>query len=289
MGNRKFDSKKIAFFITYKPDSHLKDTLANMEEVFERNNYQFIVVQNLDEIPNGDESGVVYRVNTGFDLGAYRDVVRCISESTHEIVLFNDSIYWDLLLLDRVLARLSSLREGTYFLTDSYDPIFHYQTYFMCNKGKNAIRDAKNWLETIRNWNHKTAAIEFGELRNAKHFKGSVHALYPYLELIKFAELQNQKADLNVFTKERLEFCLRNVREGIPLNPTHHFCLELLQLGFPGIKRDLVRLNPSGIPDLETITNAVERNIPQDIILLNGAKLKQKSKVIYYARHTLRL
>ena len=190
--------------------------------------------------------------------------------------------------LDKLLGHLVKMNDGAYFLTDSYQPFFHFQSYFMCLKGKTAILQGKNWLETIRNWKCKTAAIEFGELRNAKFFKDSAHALYPYSELIKLVELHHQKPELNKFTKERLDFCLKNVLDGIPLNPTHHYYFELLQLGFPGIKRDLVKHNPSGIPDLENSSKTLSIDLPQDIILSNGARLKQKSKITYYARHLLR-
>jgi hypothetical protein len=40
---------------------------------------------------------------------------------------------------------------------------------------------------------------------------------------------------------------------GIPLNPSHDYWLELLESGFPGIKVDLVRSNPSDIPDYEVV------------------------------------
>jgi hypothetical protein len=286
---KKFSSKKIAFYIVYEPDTQTQIFREHIRQVFSKNNFEFHVVQNIESQVSTESTNTIFRKNRGFDLGAYRDVLRVISDTQSEVLFLNDSIYWDVIQLDRLLSHLDNMNDGAYFLTDSHQPFHHFQSYFMFLKGKTAILQAKNWLGTIRNWHRKTAAIEFGELRNAKYFKDSAHILFPYSELIKSAELHYQKPDLSVFTKERLKFCLRNVRDGIPLNPTHHFYFELLQLGFPGIKRDLVKLNPSGIPDLEISSSIFKKNIPQDIVLSNGIKLKQKSKMLYYVRHTLRL
>jgi hypothetical protein len=49
---------------------------------------------------------------------------------------------------------------------------------------------------------------------------------------------------------------LRNrsfLHAGIPQNPSHDYWLEMFESGFPGIKVDLVRNNPSDILDYEIL------------------------------------
>jgi hypothetical protein len=53
------------------------------------------------------------------------------------------------------------------------------------------------------------------------------------------------------------------IRSGHPLNPTHAFWRQLLDVGFPFVKRDLMARDPSGMSDhhelLETLSKLASR------------------------------
>jgi hypothetical protein len=59
----------------------------------------------------------------------------------------------------------------------------------------------------------------------------------------------DDKKIASIATLKRLQQNQDFALAGLPVNPSHSFWLEMLESGFPGIKIDLIRKNPSNIPD----------------------------------------
>jgi hypothetical protein len=226
-----------------------------IKQVFEAAGYVFLTVVNSDlSFKTTSNESLIYRKNLGFDLGAFRDALSALraKNDLNEVVFINDSIFWSSKGIKSVLKQIEDFSSGVFFMTDSFQPFHHYQSYFFAAKGKNSIQEVSKWLNTCRNWRFKFSAIEFGELQNSNFFLNSPKVLFSQPEIFDFADdkfLLQENLDNRI--KLRLDFCLKMRLRQVPLNPMHYYWRELIELGLPGIKRDLLLLNPANIPDLD--------------------------------------
>ena len=226
-----------------------------IKQVFECSGYVFLTLVNSDSfLKTTSNESLIYRRNLGFDLGAFRDALGALRSKNvlQEVIFINDSLFWSSKGIESVLNQIKDFSSGVFFMTDSFQPFHHYQSYFFAAKGKNSIQEVSTWLNTCRNWRFKFSAIEFGELQNLKFFLNSPKVFFPQPELQQFAHNKFLlQENLNGRTKLRLDFCLKMKLRQAPLNPMHYYWRELIELGLPGIKRDLLLQNPANIPDLD--------------------------------------
>ena len=103
-----------------------------------------------------------------------------------------------------------------------------------------------------RNVRTRGAAITYGELpfTNAATDLGlSTRAIFPYETVLAALLREGEGPDISHDTRKRRNRVILAATQGIALNPTHFMWSELLALGYPGIKRDLLRTNPVAIDD----------------------------------------
>jgi hypothetical protein len=116
-----------------------------------------------------------------------------------------------------------------------------------------------SWFKLIKNWRLKRTVVALGEIKTHHVFKSNIKVIdVPSLSEVQQLSLkkihdrfQPPFTETNKFTIDRLAGNRNMLFYGIPTNPSHAYWLERLELGFPGIKIDLIRNNPANLPDYD--------------------------------------
>ncbi|MFC3124228.1 rhamnan synthesis F family protein [Pseudoroseomonas globiformis] len=206
---------------------------------------------------------IVLRRNTGLDFAAWRDGLAAAAlprAETELLLLVNDSVYGPLSPLGPMLARMDFSAADVWGLTDSWQCRFHLQSYLLAF-GPRAFRSPgfNAFWKDVRDLRSKEAVIrayEVGLTRAMLDAGLRCTALWPYTELL--AAVRDGFAEPDELPVAPLEAaCLHHQRAVLhaaarrqPMNPTAELWRPLLSRGFPFLKRELLRKNPAGVPDL---------------------------------------
>lgn len=191
-------------------------------------------------------AAILVRRNVGYDFCAWRDALEHLGlprADTEEVLLVNDSVYGPLSDLTPVLARIEQTGADVVALTDSRQRGWHLQSYFVCFK-RAALHSAawRRFWASVRPVPSKQWVInhcEVGLTRRLRDEGLTCEALWPETDLLRHLG-SGRQADR---VRERLG-------RGQLLNPTHDLWRVLLESDFPFIKRELLRQNPSRVPDV---------------------------------------
>ena len=239
----------------------------------------------------------IIRKNLGYDFGAWRDALDYLHlprAETQEIIFVNDSVFGPLLPLGDTLRRLDYGKADVWGLTESWQVRYHLQSFFMAF-GPNAIRAeafGKFW-KSVRPVPVKAYIVKQYEIGITQAMVSgglSCAALWTYEALIKLvnrAELEKlideedteiAKADPIQMTRKLQVLRIRDaVARRVPLNPTSDLWRQLLISGFPFIKRELLRDNPTKVEDVGDWVEVVRETLgadPDPIVLDLRSMLK---------------
>ncbi len=215
-------------------------------------------------------AAVIVRRNIGHDFGAWRDAVEFLGlprADTEEIIFANDSVFGPLLPLGDVLRRLDYDKADVWGLTESWQLRYHLQSFFLAF-GPAALRAEvflKFW-RSVRPVPAKAYVVHAYEVGITQAMvKGGLRcaALWDYTNLIKLvdrAELERLilaeesaagKADPLQLARKKQTLRIRDgVAKRVALNPSADLWRQLLMSGFPFIKRELLRDNPTKVEDV---------------------------------------
>jgi hypothetical protein len=227
---------------------------------------------------------VILRRNIGYDFGAWRDAVDYLGlprGDTEEVILANDSVFGPLLPLGDVLRRLDYAKVDIWGLTESWQVRYHLQSFFLAF-GPAALR-APAWEKfwrSVRPVPMKFYIVNAYEVGVTQAMvKGGLRcaALWPYEMLIKLVnrdeleklivaeESELGKADPIQITRKLQVLRIRDgVARRVALNPTSDLWRQLLLSGFPFIKRELLRDNPTKVEDVGDWVEVVRDSLAAD-------------------------
>ena len=242
----------------------------------------------VDEAPWLHSSDLLLlRRNRGRDLGAYRDAVEYLRRHDYpgSFALTNNSVLWRedaFVLLYRDSERLGAEIAGA---TSSLQIVPHLQSFWLwVAPGVVSTPAARALTAGWRNYRTRSAAIVYGELpvSSVTTAQGlQTGAVYPYERAVdELRRAEAHPAGSHPSTTARRRLVLSVVDNGQPLNPTHFMWSELLALGLPGIKRDLVVLNPAHIGDHDQI-EVVARQHGLNIDKLVGTQAARSRADLY--------
>jgi hypothetical protein len=242
----------------------------------------------VDEAPWLDSSDLVlFRRNRGRDLGAYRDAVEYLLRHDYRgsIALTNNSVLWREDAFKRLYRDSEGLGVEIAGATSSLQVAPHLQSFWLwVAPGVLSTPAARALIGGWRNYRTRSAAIVYGELpvsssTTARGLRAG--AVFPYERVVD--ELRRAEAHptgSHPSTVARRQLVLSVVDNGHPLNPTHFMWSELLALGLPGIKRDLVALNPARIGDHNQI-EVVARQYGLNVDSYEGTKAVRSRADLY--------
>ncbi len=215
-------------------------------------------------------TAILIRRNIGYDFGAWRDALDTLGlprADTRSIYLINDSVYGPFADLRPLLAAVDFERADIWGATESWQHRYHLQSFFLVC-GEAAIR-SKAWRRFWRSvrpipckdWIIRhceigfTGAMAAGGVRCAAIFPSA--ALLDARELARLQRIvdeddrrrgQNPRLHAEAVHADRILRYAR--REKNTLNPSVDLWRQLIQAGYPFLKRELLLKNPTRVTDV---------------------------------------
>lgn len=196
---------------------------------------------------------VALRENTGYDFGSYKMGIQHLytsQTSLSQLVLTNDSVFGPLFDLTGIVER--STKYDLYGMTDSFDRLYHLQSYFIIYSQRVLASPcfSEFWhsvqLVDMSKPNFKQEIIDHYEVGGTQFFmkkQFSVGAEFSFKSIIKhqfdlfLEQLESASRKPNFNTQQFF----------IGSNSTHSYWEELIKMGFPYIKRELLTKNPQNV------------------------------------------
>jgi lipopolysaccharide biosynthesis protein len=213
-------------------------------------------------------NGILIRRNIGYDFGALREGIEHFQlprDNTEMLILANDSVYGPFTPLDDILGRVNFDVADLWGVTDSWQHRYHLQSFFLV-AGRRAMRDPAwaGFWSLVRPVASKIWVIrryEVGFTQRMLRAGLRCNAIWSYSSVIRSAESEFlnsskpkdavQQPDQSTTRRTTQILDIRSSYEArMPLNPTSDLWKTLLRLGFPFIKRELLRDNPGKLADL---------------------------------------
>jgi len=191
------------------------------------------------------------RENIGYDFGSYKLGIQLIVNHRFpllQLLLTNDSVFGPFFDLSPFLVKAGQC--DIFGMTESFELGYHLQSYFILYNRK-VLRSpafAAFW-ESVKlledgDSGCKREVVERYEVGGSQYFLRhgfSLKAAFPQALLLPdIARVR----DKDQFFLMPLELLVHLV-PGYPRNPTHFYWRELIALGYPYLKRDLLASNPS--------------------------------------------
>ncbi len=275
-GNAMLGSK-IVLFMHFDGNGAVRSQLLDYMRELQENGRSVVFVTNAGQLqPRAMAalqaicSAVIVRRNIGYDFGAWRDAIDFLGlprTETEEIIFANDSVFGPLAPLGDILRRLDYTKADIWGLTESWQLRYHLQSFFLAF-GPAALRSEafRDFWDSVRPVPVKSFIVHAYEVGVTQAMvKGGLRcaALWSYEGLMRAANSEGLEkllvAEENEFRRNdpihitRKLHVLR-IRDGVArrvaLNPTSDLWRQLLLSGFPFIKRELLRDNPTRVEDV---------------------------------------
>jgi len=282
---------KIVLFMHFDSRGVVRQQLLDYIQEFKDNGRTVVFVTNSAKLtPEGMAAlqglcaAVIVRRNIGYDFGAWRDAVDYLGlprAETEEVIFANDSVFGPLLPLGDTLRRFNYEKADIWGLTESWQVRYHLQSFFMAF-GPQALRAEafRKFWASVRPVPMKFYVVNAYEVGITQAMlKGGLRcaALWGYEALIKLVnreeleklilaeESELGKADPIQVTRKLQVLRIRDgVARRVALNPTSDLWRQLLISGFPFIKRELLRDNPTKVEDVGDWVEVVREVLAAD-------------------------
>ena len=217
-------------------------------------------------------AGILIRRNIGYDFGAMREGLEYLGlprGDTELVLLVNDSIYGPLAPLEPILARIDLEAADLWGATESWQTRYHLQSFFLA-AGRAALTSPawhRFWrgVRPVKSKDWVIKHYEIGLTQRLLRAGIRCAALWPYQDLVRNVDanpIMDEAPDDPLLKMRHIHaFRLRHyVATRTPLNPSSDLWRQLLLAGFPFIKRELIRLNPSHVADVVDWRHVVTEN-----------------------------
>lgn len=265
---------KLVLFMHFDRRGAVRAQLLGYIREFKANGRDVVFVSNSGRLNPQDMAAlqslctaVIIRRNIGYDFGAWRDAIDFLhlpQAGTEEIIFANDSVFGPLSPLRDLLGRLDYGKSDIWSLTESWQLRYHLQSFFLAF-GPAALHSGafKSFWQNVRPVPLKSYVVQAYEVGITQiMLKAGLRcaAVWGYDELIKLASraelekllsAEGGKTDpLQLTRKLQLLRIRDSVAKRVALNPTSDLWRQLLISGFPFIKRELLRNNPTKVRDV---------------------------------------
>jgi hypothetical protein len=206
------------------------------------------------------------------------------------VVMANDSVYGPICPIDELLAKIDFSQADLWGCTESWQTRYHLQSYLIAFSPRVVASEAwrKFWATVRPTWSKVwlVRLYEIGLTQAMLKAGFTCKAVWPYQSLIKDLDpellMDHPEGGPNLAdpTIRARQHHTRHIRSAavlrLPLNPTSDLWRQLLRAKFPFIKRELLRDNPTHVPDVgewrevaaaQSATNltAIERDLQRTL------------------------
>jgi hypothetical protein len=210
------------------------------------------------------------RRNIGYDFGAWRDALDSLAlprVETRAIFMVNDSVYGPFADLKPLLAAIDFERADVWGATESWQHRYHLQSFFLgCGEAVIRSRAWRDFWRSVRPVPCKDWVIRHCEIGfTGAMAKGGARcaAIFPSANLLDEREMErlervvdenytscgrNSRLRAEAIHADRILFYAR--RQKNTLNPSVDLWRQLIQAGYPFLKRELLLRNPTRVTDV---------------------------------------
>jgi hypothetical protein len=214
---------------------------------------------------------LLWRENLGWDFASWAtglERLGHLGDECDHLLLVNDSCVGPFGDLGPLIARGENLGTEVWSLTDSWEFGHHLQSYFLgftataLRRGvlsdffgqypfpkyrDGVIKHGEVGMTAFLNERGITTAAVFDYFELAASFEKSLDGrLTRFAESTNAALVREHDPGYQSVGFRSLVATFEDLEMRVPLNPTHHFWRELLEQGFPFIKRELLVADPAG-------------------------------------------
>jgi hypothetical protein len=212
-------------------------------------------------------AAIVVRRNVGYDFAAMRDGLQRLGlprPETEMLLLVNDSIYGPFRPLADIITAVDFAAADLWGATESWQRRYHLQSFFVL-AGRGAMANpawARFWrgVRPVQSKHFVVSRYEVGLTQALLRGGARCAALFPYSNLVTDLRRRPPRSDDDdnggnaaPLVSSRRDHTRRALRVALarrPLNPTAELWRQLLEAGFPYLKRELLRENPSDVLDI---------------------------------------
>lgn len=260
-------SKLAAVYVHFDRDGQVDDYVVHQVRALADAGFRITFVSNAPTFPDSSRfriapfcKDIIWRFNTGYDFGAYKDGIASITNlgQLNGLLLMNDSIYGPFRQLRDVVSRLDGSTADFWGIADSFEYRHHVQTFFMFFFPTALQTTAfRNFWACLPYVNHKRWVIRNGEVGLSQRlYRAGLTSgvLAPYWSVAEKMKARLEEMKRNAPPQSRdpgFERFQSRILGNRAVNPMQYFWDVLItDYGCPFIKRELIQLNPAGIPFL---------------------------------------
>jgi hypothetical protein len=243
----------MALFLHWSPDGRVSAMVRRQLALWREQGFTVVFISNA-KVPASDWDAVgehasllVQRGNAGRDFGAWRDAYAIATRHfgvPHELLLANDSVLGPVRPITPIVEAWRRAGEGVFGMTESMAPRPHLQSYLLLATGERAVGSVARHLLGFQDSRSKWQIVRTGEIAlSARAISDGLDcgAVFGYAAACRA---------IDPLTRRQLgsRFAEEGAPRHWPLNPTMHLWRPLIErLGFPYIKRDLLRAMPDAL------------------------------------------
>ena len=297
------NSRSVAFISAYRNNLESAEPLRWLIASLHAQDIAVVIIDSSKVEPVGSlgAEALLWRKNSGFDFASWFTAFERYESVVAEcdrLYLLNDSCIGPLSGMGELLTKGWNLEADVWACTDSWNHGYHLQSYFLAFDMTTVARDAlRRFAESYAHPLSKRDVITEGELAISRHLLAEgveLAAVYPYNSLVQYfldsfeSEIGRKMSEPSVRALREVNatylpqdvvtmtVIFDSIRAGHPLNPTHAFWRQLLDVGFPFVKRDLMARDPSGISDHNEILQTLSRLSSRELLDMMRDDLKRR-------------
>jgi hypothetical protein len=243
----------MALFLHWSPDGRVSAMVRCQLAVWREQGFTVVFISNA-KVPTADWDAVgehasllIQRGNVGRDFGAWRDAYPIATRyfgMPSELLLANDSVLGPVRPISPIVEAWRGAGEGVFGMTESVAPKPHLQSYLLLATGERAVASVARHLLGFQNSRSKWWIVRTGEIAlSARVIAEGLDcgAVFGYAAACRAIDPVTRRELGSRFAEEATP-------RHWPLNPTIHLWRPLVErLGFPYLKRDLLRAMPDAL------------------------------------------
>lgn len=221
-------------------------------------------------------SRMIIRKNVGYDFSAYRDSIFEIKSICHDIdilILTNDSVFGPITPLAKLFDSFDFCRADIWGATDSWQDKYHLQSYLLAF-GPRTLNSDVFWdfWHRVTDMRSKWSVVKYYEIGFTQEMqRGGLRccAVFDYHSIIRRAEdiveksPKDQESQAATLLQNSAKIALLRASRRQACNPSIDLWLLLSDSGFPFIKRELLRDNPTRQPDISAWHRVMAMRAPE--------------------------
>lgn len=272
---------KVCVFAHYDAGGVLRPHARRYLDALAAAGFSIIFVSNCEIAPeslaylSGRCLRILLRDNRGYDFAAYRDGILDLANAPGLpalLLLANDSVYGPVSPLAGLFDGMDFASADVWAATDSWQRRYHLQSYLV-SFGPAALAHPAflAFWRQVRNARSKWAVVKHYEIGLTRAMQAAglrCAAVFDYQSLMRRAEAIVEAKDepapksMAALLQTSADRALRAASRRRAANPVIDLWLLLAEAGGPFIKRELLRDDPTRVPDLFAWHRVVQDRAP---------------------------